>query len=150
MNEIAERVVRLLEESARQARVALRLENVEKLPPVSMSETDVEQLFFALLGNAIEAADGTRARKVVLSGAVNDKRIELRFSDECGGIAPENIDRIFEPFFTTKPRGQGTGLGLCIVHDAVTRAGGHIRLESEFGRGTTFFVTLPVHEERAQ
>jgi PAS domain S-box-containing protein len=146
LNVIAERVVRLLEESARQARVALRLKNVGKLPPVSINETDSEQLFFALIENAIQASDGTKARQVVISGAVRDKRIELRFCDDCGGIAPENLERIFEPFFTTRPRGRGTGLGLCIVHDVVTRAGGHVRVESEFGKGSTFFVTLPVSE----
>jgi PAS domain S-box-containing protein len=149
VNVIAERVVRLLEESARQAKVTLHLKGMEKLPSVTMNETDLEQLFFALLENAIQAADGTQARQVVISGAVKDERVELRFSDNCGGITPEIRDKIFEPFFTTKPRGQGTGLGLCIVHDVVTRVGGHIRVESEFGRGTTFFLTLPVHKEDA-
>ena len=146
---IASRVIRLLEESARQANVRLQLKGMGKLPSVTINETDLEQLFFALLENAIQAAGGTRTRKVVISGAVKDERLELRFSDNCGGIAPEIRDTIFEPFFTTKPRGQGTGLGLCIAHDVVTRVGGHIRLESEFGRGATFFVTLPVHKERA-
>lgn len=113
---------------------------------MSINETDSEQLFFALIENAIQASDGTKARQVVISGAVRDKRIELRFCDDCGGIAPENLERIFEPFFTTRPRGRGTGLGLCIVHDVVTRAGGHVRVESEFGKGSTFFVTLPVSE----
>ncbi|MEK7996822.1 MAG: PAS domain S-box protein, partial [Planctomycetota bacterium] len=149
VNVIAERVVRLLEESARQAKVTLRLKGMGKLPSVTMNETDLEQLFFALLENAIQAADRTRTRQVVISGAVQDERVELRFCDNCGGITPENRDRIFEPFFTTKPRGQGTGLGLCIVHDVVTRVGGHVRLESEVGKGTTFFVTLPVYEEGA-
>jgi len=146
LNVVAERVVRLLEESARQARVALRLKTVGNLPPVSMNETDLEQLFFALLENAIQASDGTKAREVVISGDVRSKQIELRFCDDCGGIAPENLQRLFEPFFTTRPLGQGTGLGLCIVHDVVTRAGGHVRAESEFGKGSTFFVTLPVSE----
>jgi PAS domain S-box-containing protein len=149
VNVIAERVVRLLEESARQARVTLHLKNTGKLPPVTMNETDLEQLFFALLENAIQAADRTQARRIVISGAVKDDWVELRFSDNCGGIAPEIRDRLFEPFFTTKPRGQGTGLGLCIVHDAVTRVGGHVRLESKLGEGTTFFLTLPVHKEDA-
>jgi len=142
----AERVVRLLEESARQARVSLRLENMDKLPSVSMNETDLEQLFFALLENAIQAADGTKAHQVVISAVAGQGRVELRFSDDCGGIAPENLERLFEPFFTTKPRGHGTGLGLCIVQDVVTRIGGRIRVESELGKGTTFFVILPVKE----
>ena len=142
----AERVVRLLEESARQSRVCLRLENMDKLPSVLMNETDLEQLFFALLENAIQAADGTKAHHVVISTVAGQGRVELRFSDDCGGIAPENLDRLFEPFFTTKPRGSGTGLGLCIVQDVVTRIGGRIRVESELGKGTTFFVTLPVKE----
>lgn len=142
----AERVVRLLEESARQARVSLRIENMDKLPSASMNETDLEQLFFALLENAIQAADGTKAHHVVISALAGQGQVELRFSDDCGGIAPENLERLFEPFFTTKPRGHGTGLGLCIVQDVVARAGGHIRIESKLGRGTTFFVTLPVKE----
>ena len=60
-----------------------------------------------------------------------------------GGIAAENVDRIFTPFFTTKPPAEGTGLGLCIVHRVVSDAHGQLRVESDFGRGTTFFVTLP-------
>lgn len=66
------------------------------------------------------------------------------FRDDCGGIAPENLERIFEPFFTTKPAGEGTGLGLCVVQRIVSQAGGAIRVESRPGDGTTFFVTLPV------
>ena len=144
---VAERVVRLLEESARQARVTLQLKGMGRLPPVTMNETDMEQVFFALLENAIQAADPKRARRVIISGGVKDVWIELRFSDNCGGIAPEIRDKLFEPFFTTKPRGHGTGLGLCIVHDAVSRVGGRVHLESKLGKGTTFFVTLPAHKE---
>ncbi len=145
----AERVVRLLEESARQVLVSLRLENMDKLPSASMNETDLEQLFFALLENAIQAADGKKTHQVVISAVMGRDQVELRFSDDCGGIAPENLGRLFEPFFTTKSRGHGTGLGLCIVQDVVTRAGGHVRVESEPGKGTTFFVTLPVNKGAA-
>lgn len=145
---VAARVVRLLEETARQARVTLRLKGMGRLPPVLINETDLEQLFFALLENAIQAADRTQARQVVISGALKHEQIELRFCDTCGGIAAQNWDRVFEPFFTTKARGQGTGLGLCIVQDVVTRVGGRIRLESEPGKGTTFFVTLPVDKDK--
>lgn len=98
--------------------------------------------------NGIQAADGKKTRQLVISGALKDKHIELRLSDNCGGIAPENINKIFEPFFTTKPRGQGTGLGLCIVKDVVSRIGGHIRIESKFGEGTTFIINIPIEKDK--
>jgi two-component system NtrC family sensor kinase len=79
---------------------------------------------------------------------VKDKHIELRISDDCSGIPQENIDKIFEPFFTTKPRGKGTGLGLCIVQDVVSRNGGRVRVESEIGKGTTFIICLPFEQDK--
>jgi signal transduction histidine kinase len=56
---------------------------------------------------------------------------------------------VFEPFFTTKPRGEGTGLGLSICRDIVKAHGGHIRVETAVGRGTTMIVWLPEPEEPA-
>jgi PAS domain S-box-containing protein len=145
---IAVRIAGLLSESARSASITLRIRNMDDLPCPWMNENDLEQLFFALIGNAIQAADGKKNRQLVISGAVKDKYIELRLSDNCGGIAPENIDKIFEPFFTTKPRGQGTGLGLCIVKDIVSRIGGHVRVESKFGKGTTFIINIPIEKDK--
>jgi PAS domain S-box-containing protein len=141
------RIARLLDESAKQVRVALRVEDMRSLPPVLLHEREFEQILFALVENAIQAADGKKVRQIVISGAVKEGRIELRFSDTCGGIPPENLGKIFEPFFTTKPRGLGTGLGLCIVKDAIARIGGRVRVESQYGKGSTFFLTLPMSED---
>ncbi len=143
---VAVRITRLLSESAHSANIVLCVRDMGELPCPWMNETDLEQLFFALIENSIQAADGKKTRQLVISGAVKDKHIEMRLSDDCGGIAPENLDKIFEPFFTTKPRGQGTGLGLCIVKDVVSRIGGHVRVESELGKGTTIIISLPVDQ----
>ncbi|HXG48788.1 MAG TPA: ATP-binding protein, partial [Methylomirabilota bacterium] len=68
--------------------------------------------------------------------------IEITVSDTGVGIPPENLPRLFEPFFTTK-RG-GNGLGLSITRRIVEEHQGQIRVESEPGRGSSFFVTLPL------
>ncbi len=140
----AGRVMRLLHESAHRSNVALEMQGLEALPAVCIHEKDLEQLFFALAQNAIQAADGRRARRFTILGRREDDRIELQFSDDCGGIAPETLPHVFEPFFTTKPAGEGTGLGLCIVQRVVAQAHGRMSVESDYGSGTTFRVSLPV------
>lgn len=67
----------------------------------------------------------------------------LEFADSGTGMGEEVLARIFDPFFTTKPAGEGTGLGLSVIRDLVTRAGGTIIATSQLGAGTTLKVTLP-------
>jgi hypothetical protein len=145
---VAERIVKLLKESSRRARVSLQLKGMDKLPPIRSNEKDLEQLFFALVENAIQAADGKKSRRLIISGDVKDEHIELRFADDCCGIAPKNLDKVFEPFFTTRPIGERTGLGLCVVERIVSGAGGKIRVESKTGKGSTFYITLPINAGR--
>jgi len=142
---VAERIVNLLDEGAWRAKVTLQVEGMDKLPLIYSYERDLEQLFFSLIENSIQAADGKKRRQVIISGAVRDEHIELQFSDNCGGIAPKNLDRIFEPFFTTKHADERTGLGLCVVQRIVSQLGGKVRVESKLGKGSNFFVTLPIN-----
>ena len=69
--------------------------------------------------------------------------ILITFADTGHGIPEQNINRIFEPFFTTKPKGRGTGLGLSIAYGIIRQSGGHIRVRSTVGAGTTFLIYIP-------
>ena len=140
-----EKIVELLNEIAKRAKMTVIVKNMRRLPRVWANQQDMEQFFFAMIQNAMQAADGKRNRRLTISGVKKDEHIELRFADNCGGIAPENIDRIFQPFFTTSTNGTRTGLGLCIVQRILSECGGKIRVESKFGKGTTFHITLPVY-----
>jgi two-component system, NtrC family, sensor kinase len=74
---------------------------------------------------------------------LNDK-IEIRVEDNGSGIPQKIIDKIFQPFFTTKPTGQGTGLGLSLTYDIITKKhNGTIRVESKEGEGSIFIIQLP-------
>ncbi|MDI1287976.1 MAG: ATP-binding protein [Reyranella sp.] len=82
--------------------------------------------------------------------AVAGAHAMLAVTDTGVGIAPENIDKVFEPFFTTKDVGRGTGLGLSMVYGFIKQSKGHIRIESEPGRGTTVKLYLPRTDEAAE
>ncbi|MFZ0035631.1 MAG: PAS domain S-box protein [Sedimentisphaerales bacterium] len=144
---VADRIVRLLGRAAQRAKMTLHLKGMDKLPPVYSNERDIEQLLFALIENAIHAADGKKNHRLTIEGVVEGKNIELRFSDNCSGIDPENLDKIFDPFFTTGADDARTGLGLPIVQKIISGYGGKIRVQSRLGKGTTFYVTLPIYSE---
>jgi PAS domain S-box-containing protein len=79
-----------------------------------------------------------------LGGIAPGDFVKISVSDTGSGIAPDIMEKIFEPYFTTKEQGQGTGLGLAVIHGIVEGCEGHIAVESEMGKGSVFHVYLPI------
>ncbi len=113
-----------------------------EIPRVRCYVGQLNQVFLNLLMNACDAIgrDGT----VLIRTRPIQGGVRLEFRDDGPGISDEVRSRIFDPFFTTKPVGVGTGLGLSLSHGIIERHDGRIWVESEPGRGTAFFVELPL------
>ncbi|MDI6024995.1 PAS domain-containing protein [Corticibacterium sp. UT-5YL-CI-8] len=91
------------------------------------------------VGNAFLDQDYARAHAEVSPG----QYVMLGVTDTGSGMTPDILDKVFEPFFSTKPEGKGTGLGLSMVYGFVKQSGGHVKIYSEVGQGTTVKVYLP-------
>ncbi len=123
----------------------------ETLPKVNVIPQEIGRVMLNLINNAFYAVS-ERAKKnedgykplVELFTKKLDNKIEIRVQDNGGGIPSEIKDKIFQPFFTTKPTGQGTGLGLSLSYDIITKGhGGELKVETKEGEGSVFFIHLP-------
>jgi two-component system, NtrC family, sensor kinase len=143
INRLIEDMARLVEREATQKNISIIRQYSGDLPPVHTDPPLIRQVILNLLNNATYAIgqNGTIEIKTRLLGG---SLVELAVSDTGCGIAKENLSKVFDPFFTTKPPGKGTGLGLSICHGIIVRLGGRIAVESELGKGTSFFVRIPV------
>jgi hypothetical protein len=102
----------------------------------------VDQVLMNLLTNAAQAI-GSKGGTIRVRAQKVDGRVHLVVSDDGPGIPPDVLPRIFDPFFTTKDVGEGSGLGLSIVHGIIERHGGQIEVDSKPGQGTTFTISFP-------
>ncbi len=124
----------------------------ERIGKINIVPQDIGRVLLNLFNNAFYAVNEKKKTasedyKPIVS--VNTKRlndkVEIIVSDNGNGILQTIIDKIFQPFFTTKPTGQGTGLGLSLSYDIITKEhNGTIKVESKEGEETTFIITLPV------
>lgn len=87
------------------------------------------------------------AAEAQLHGVKPGRYLELTISDQGYGMTSETLEKLYDPFFTTKKQGEGTGLGMSIVHDIVKNHKGAINVRSEFGKGSTFNIYLPVFDK---
>ncbi|CDF79234.1 histidine kinase [Formosa agariphila KMM 3901] len=99
------------------------------------------QIIFNLIINAIYYSKPNDL--IVIELTETEHNMCLKISDQGEGVPAENIDKVFQPFFTTKPVGEGSGLGLSVVHGIVTSHKGSITVENNTPQGATFIINLP-------
>jgi PAS domain S-box-containing protein len=145
LNEVVQHVLRV----RRYSLTTHNVEVVEALAPelgrVLADAGRLEQVVLNLVINAEQAVAGGAGTGTVTIRTHSDAgTVSLSVQDTGPGIAPSDLERIFDPFWSTKPPGEGTGLGLSLVHGIVADHGGEIRVESELGSGARFTVVLPL------
>lgn len=114
--------------------------------PILFDRSQFELMLLNLASNARDAiaGTGTDSGTFVIDARREYGFVVITLRDDGAGMKPEVASRVFEPFFSTKPADGGTGLGLAVVHELVTKAGGTIAVTSTPGAGTTFRIALPL------
>lgn len=141
MNKLLTAIARALEFQLKEAKVQL---NLGRVPPALGDATQTAQVFSNLLDNAIKYLDPVRPGIINIAGRKERERVIYKVEDNGIGIAPEHQEKVFEIFHRLNPStGTGEGLGLTIAQRILARQNGKLWVESEPGRGSTFFVSLP-------
>ena len=133
----------------------LKINNIEvvtsldpKLPKIMLDFHQIQEVFLNIILNAEQAmTDAKSMGRLTIKTEEKKGYIKTTFTDDGPGIPAEHLDKIFDPFYTTKGERGGTGLGLSVCHGIVTEHGGKIYAKSKPGKGTIFFVELPITTE---
>lgn len=154
---VAEETLRLMQ-STLPPNIACRFSCANQDCNLKAHPAQLHQIVMNLCTNAVQAmgsAGGTLTVSVSRQTIASDHDLDpgdyvvLSVADTGVGMDADTLARVFEPYFTTKPKGQGTGLGLSVVHGIVKNLGGRIRVRSLPGQGTTFVLLLPAAAEPA-
>lgn len=133
---------------------AMNTEFDDSVGKINVVSQDIGRVVLNLITNAFHAVKEKKAQSpegyspaVTIRTERREKEILIVVSDNGNGVPERIIDKIFQPFFTTKPTGQGTGLGLSMSYDIITKGhGGDLRVKTTEGQGSDFIISLPLTE----
>ncbi len=144
INQLLARVLAILEQQLYKKNIEIVKQFKEPLPLVFVVSNQIQQVFFNIIINAMEAISANGG-KIVINTCQNPNSIEITFVDTGPGVPAEQQEHIFEPFMSTKEK--GTGLGLSVSYGIVEAHGGKLELLTNQGQGAQFSVTLPYKDE---
>ncbi len=147
VTDILESTLELVQHEIKKNAVQVVKQFADNSPGTIADFYQMQQVFLNIISNAVQAMQQqTQLGTLTVISEFDEKSIRITIRDSGPGIPRENLQKIFEPFFTTKPEGKGTGLGLSICYEIIREHGGDFYVSSEPGRGTYFFVELPITE----
>ncbi|SNT17778.1 Signal transduction histidine kinase [Ekhidna lutea] len=146
INKLVEEALNLLKITLRNANISVDFSSTQDNIDAHVDPVQYTQVVFNLLINAIHASNPEKVILIKLEADSNSCRLSI--TDQGHGIEDAIRDKIFEPFFSTKPKGEGSGLGLSVVHGIVKSHKGSIQVNSRVNEGTTFIVDIPLRQEQ--
>jgi len=152
VNNLIRSTISLMENQALVKGISIKFNPGENLPKVTLDRSQFQSVLLNMIINSLDATKAGDSITVYTAAGLStsdsgQKGVEITVADTGSGIPQENLDKLFDPFFSTKEVGKGTGLGLSVSLGIVQRHGGTIRVQSEVGKGTRFFIWLPVEKE---
>ena len=147
INSVLDEILLLHEKQLKENDINIKYRLAEGLGQVKASKNQLRQVFLNMITNARDAMPNGGTFTVTTGGAGDNIIVEI--ADTGMGIRKENIDKIFDSFFTTKGEVKGVGLGLSVCYGFINDHGGDIEVKSQEAVGTTFTITLPVHNADA-
>jgi len=138
----------LFEHEAKRHRIVIARHYQDGLPRIRTDPAQLQQVILNVLHNAIDAIgkDGT----IDISSRTTGDHIIIDFADTGPGLTAEVMEHLYDPFFTTKPKGKGTGLGMYVSRDIMTRLGGELTAANRTSGGAVFSVHLPLEAPTRQ
>lgn len=115
-------------------------------PTIKANMDEIKQVFLNLILNATQSMP-RGGRLDIATSITKNERVRIQVADSGTGISEKHLSKIFDPFFTTKAPGEGTGLGLTLVHNIIEKWGGTIQVRSQGAKGTIFTIGFPTFKE---
>lgn len=152
INRLVDATIKLIENQALLKGVSVRFNPGENLPVITLDRSQIQSVFLNMMINALDATQPSdeitvTSRAALSADDIGHPGVEISIADTGCGMPPEHLNQIFDPFFSTKDVGKGTGLGLSVSLGIIKEHGGNIRVQSEMGKGTTFFIWLPINKQ---
>ncbi len=160
INALADEYLRLayhgLRAKGKSFNATMKTEFDESIEKINVIPQDIGRVILNLITNAFYAVNERRKTATdlyeptvtITTSSIQPpsggRGVQIKVSDNGGGISQKILDKIFQPFFTTKPTGQGSGLGLSLSYDIVKAHGGELKVETNEGEGAEFIIILPV------